>query len=138
MSAKTRKLAAGLAAVMAAVLVSAGRLAPACAFLHCWQSAVGPVRPEWVHTAIDPEYVARAVLAYEESGTGSLREKKAGPLMFRRFLSAGSCGAGAAREGLIPAPIDSRFSPPKTDCRMAARAGGSVGWPRSRTRAAAD
>ena len=76
----------------------------------------------------------------EESGTGSLTGggKKAGPLIFRPFLPGGSFVAGAAREGLLPAPIGSRFSPPTTGCRTVARAGCSVGWPRSRTRAASD
>jgi len=66
----------------------------------------------------------------EESGTGSL--------IFRRFLPGEFFGAGVAREGWIPAPIDSRFSPPMAGCRRAARAGCSVGWPRSPPRAAAD
>ncbi|MBI3945411.1 MAG: heparinase II/III family protein [Armatimonadetes bacterium] len=38
---------------------------PTWSFLHCWQSAVGPVPEEWAYASgIFPEYVLRAVLGF--------------------------------------------------------------------------
>ncbi|MBI3945209.1 MAG: heparinase II/III family protein, partial [Armatimonadetes bacterium] len=39
---------------------------PNWTFMHCWQSAIGPVPGEWAFAAISPEYVLRMALGFSD------------------------------------------------------------------------